>query len=119
MTEERFKKYIFELERGTSCTEFLENYNNVVLSLKKDPKSEKEYKTHKALSNKKRFLIYKLLIEKPMCTCALAKVFQISDGTISHHLKILEEAGLIIGKKESYFTRYFTVEKLIQTITSN
>jgi len=36
---------------------------------------------------------------------------------ITHHLKILEDAGLIIGKKEGYFTRYYTVEELVQKLS--
>lgn len=117
MSEERFKKYIQELERGTTCAEFLQKHENFISDIIKNPEAKKEHKIHKALSKLKRYLMYKLLQEKPMCTCALAKVFQISDGTVTHHLKILEEAGLIMGKKEGYFTRYYPVEKLIQLYT--
>lgn len=117
MSDERFPRFIKEMEPETTCSEFLENNRKFISLLKKSSVTKKEYKIHKALSNFKRYLMYNLISEKPMCTCALAKVFQISDGTVSHHLKILEEAGLIIGRKESYFTRYYTVEKLIQTLT--
>lgn len=117
LTEERFKNYIQEMEKGTTCTEFLEKNKKLILNIKKDSNAMKEYNTHKALSNIKRYIIFKLLKNKPMCTCAIAKVFEVSDGTITHHLKILEEAGLIIGKKEGYFTRYYTVEQLIQKLS--
>ena len=114
MSEERFKKYIQELEPETKCTAFLKKHKEFIVNIKDDPEAKKEYKIHNALSKLKRYLMYKLLQEKPMCTCALARVFQISEGTVTHHLKILEEAGLIMGKKEGYFTRYYTIEKLIQ-----
>ncbi len=117
MSEERFKKYIQELEPGTSCTEFLNKHEDFIANVMNDTLTKKEYKIHKALSKMKRYLMYKLLQDKPMCTCALAKVFQISEGTVTHHLKILEEAGLIMGKKEGYFTRYYSVEKLIQVLS--
>jgi ArsR family transcriptional regulator len=117
MTEERFKNYIQEMEKGTTCTEFLEENKSSILSIKKDPEAMNEYKIHKALSNLKRYIIFRLLKNKPMCTCALANVFELSDGAITHHLKILENAGLIIGKKEGYFTRYYTVQELIQKLS--
>jgi ArsR family transcriptional regulator len=117
MSKERFENYIQEMEKGTNCKEFLEESFKFISNIKKDPEATKEYKIHKALSNIKRFLIFYLLKKKPMCTCALANVFSVSDGTVTHHLKILEDAGLIIGKKEGYFTRYYTVEKLIQYLS--
>lgn len=117
MSEERFKKYIQEIENGTSCGEFLDEYTQLLSELRNDNEFKKELKIHNALSNSKRYFMYKLLREKPMCTCALARLFDLSDGTITHHLKILEGAGLVIGKKEGYFTRYYTIEKIIQTLS--
>jgi len=117
MSEERFKKYIQELEPGTTCSVFLKKQEKFIANVIADSETKKEFKIHKALSKLKRYLMYKLLQEKPMCTCALARVFQISEGTVTHHLKILQEAGLIMGKKEGYFTRYYPVEKLIQLFT--
>ena len=117
MSEERFRKYIQEIEHGTNCTEFLFQYENFISNVRNDPEAKKEYIIHKALSKLKRYLMYKLLQEKPMCTCALAKIFQISEGTVTHHLKILEKAGLIMGKKEGYFTRYYSMDKFIQLLS--
>jgi len=117
MTEERFKNYIRDIEPSTSCTAFLDKYRERVNFLKSDPNALMELKINKALSNSKRYIILKLLEHNPMCTCALARVFDVSDGTITHHLKILEEAGLIIGKKDGYYTRYYTKKNLIETIS--
>jgi len=115
MIEERFIKYINEIENGITSEVFLEENRKIISHFKQDIEAKKQFKIHKALSNLKRFLIYNLLKEKPMCTCALAKVFQTSEGTISHHLKILQDAGKVIGMKESYFTTYYTIENLIQS----
>ena len=117
MTEERFKNYIRDVEPSTSCTAFLDKYRKQVSTLKNDPNALAELKIHKALSNSKRYIILKLLERNPMCTCALARVFEVSDGTITHHLKILEEVGLILGKKEGYYTRYYTKKNLIKTFS--
>ena len=114
---ERFKKYIQEVEETTTCQRFLDENKKFISQTKNNKKFLKEWKIHKALSNLNRFLMYKLLEIKPMCTCALANVFSVSDGTITHHLKILEKAGLIMGKKEGYFTRYYTKKNLIDQLT--
>ncbi|TFG04482.1 MAG: ArsR family transcriptional regulator, partial [Promethearchaeota archaeon] len=81
MSKRRFENYIQEMEKGTSCTEFLEESLKFISNIKNNPEARKEYKIHKALSNEKRFLIYFLLKKKPMCTCALANVLNVSDGT--------------------------------------
>lgn len=114
---ERFEKFIQEVEENTTCEQFLEENKKFVFQIKNNEKTSREWKFHKALSNLKRFTIYKLLEQKPMCTCALAKVFSVSDGTITHHLKILEKTGLIMGKKEGYFTRYYTKTNMIKELT--
>jgi ArsR family transcriptional regulator len=117
MTEDRLKNYIKTLELGTTCEEFLNNNKSILEKIANDPDFIYELKIHHALSNNKRFLMMKILEIKPMCTCALAKLFDTTDGAITHHLKILEEAGLIIGKKQGYYTIYYTKESLIEQIS--
>ena len=117
MSEKRFKNYIQEIEKETTCEEFLKENRDFVMKITQDSEKLQEYKIHKALSNLKRYIINELLQTKPMCTCALANVFQVSDGTITHHLKILESAGLIVGKKEGYFTRYYIIKELIAELS--
>ena len=58
-----------------------------------------------ALSNKKR-LIMNILKGKDRCVCELEAVLDESQPSISHHLKILENAGLIRGWKKGKFTHY-------------
>lgn len=116
MTENRLKTYIKTLAIETSCKEFIDVNTKILNEIKNDTKVINQLKIHRALSNLKRFLIIKILEIKPMCTCALAKLFDATDGAITHHLKILEDAGLIIGKKQGYYTIYYTKESLIEEI---
>lgn len=60
----------------------------------------------KALSDEKRFIIIELLLHKKYCVKALATHLGISESAVSQHLKVLRHAGLVIGKKESYFMHY-------------
>ena len=59
-----------------------------------------------ALANKKRLMIINILKEKDRCVCELEAVLDESQPSISHHLKILEKAGLIRGWKKGKFTHY-------------
>jgi len=117
MTTDSLKHYLESIGFKISSNVFIRKHRVFIEKLKEDPKFDEEYNIHNALSNKKRFLIYKILEQHPMCTCALAKIFDTTDGAITHHLKILEKAGLIIGKKAGYFTSYYTKESLMKHIS--
>ncbi len=69
-----------------------------------------------ALANKKRLMIISILKEKDRCVCELEAVLDESQPSISHHLKILESAGLIKGWKKGKFTHYDIVK---DNMTSN
>ena len=40
------------------------------------------------------------------CVCDLSGVFELSGPTISHHLKVLREAGLIFGERRGTWVYY-------------
>jgi ArsR family transcriptional regulator len=75
-----------------------------------------ELRKHNALGNKIRYSIYKYLEKNELCTCVMSELFDIKEATISHHLKILEKAGLIIGVKKGLYTIYYTKEKMIEEL---
>ncbi|TXT55600.1 MAG: putative Transcriptional repressor SdpR [Promethearchaeota archaeon] len=112
MREDRFKNYIKDIETSISCDQFLEENQKLVEKIQKKEEFKRELLIHKALSKRKRLIILKLLKNRPMCTCALAKVLGTSDGTITHHLNILKDADLIFGYKKGYYTIYQTKENL-------
>ena len=64
-----------------------------------------------ALSNKKRLIILNILKEKDRCVCELEATLDESQPSISHHLKILENAGLIRGWKKGKFTHYDLIKE--------
>jgi len=63
-----------------------------------------------ALANKKRVMILSILKKKDRCVCEIEAVLDESQPAISHHLRILEKAGLIKGWKKGKFTHYDVVE---------
>ncbi|MHA1231080.1 MAG: ArsR/SmtB family transcription factor [Candidatus Helarchaeota archaeon] len=96
--------------------EFLKKYREKIKDISKSQDFIDDLTKFNALSNKIRFLIYKLLLENELCTCALAEIFNVSESTITHHLKILEKAGLIVGIKRGYFTFYSTKSLLADSL---
>ena len=67
-------------------------------------------KVMKALSDPNRVRILKLLQQKTMCVCELQGALQISQPSVSKHLKLLEEAGLVDYKKEGLWVNYYLAD---------
>jgi ArsR family transcriptional regulator len=64
----------------------------------------------KAIADETRMNILKLLLRHNYCVRALANELKLTEATISQHLKVLREAGLLVGEKRGYFMHY-TVER--------
>ncbi len=67
-------------------------------------------KVMKALSDPNRVKIVKLLQQKVMCVCELQAALKISQPSVSKHLKILEEAGLVDYQKDGLWVNYFLAD---------
>jgi ArsR family transcriptional regulator len=67
-------------------------------------------KIMKALSDPNRVKILKILQHKSdMCVCELKSLLHIAQPTVSKHLKILEEAGLVEYRKDGLWVNYSLV----------
>ncbi|KKL96155.1 hypothetical protein LCGC14_1847280 [marine sediment metagenome] len=86
-------KYINDLEKSRDEILSRNNFKEDVIS-------------HKALGQESRFLIYNLIKKKDMCICELSTILDLTQPSISHHVKILEQAGLIKGVKSGKFIHY-------------
>lgn len=60
----------------------------------------------KALSHPTRLLIISLVRMQPRHTEELASILKLSAGTVSHHLSMLSEVGLLDSQKEQYYQNY-------------
>ena len=67
-------------------------------------------KVMKALSDPNRVKIVKLLQIKYMCVCELQGALNLAQPTVSKHLKILEEAGLVDYTKDGLWVNYFLAD---------
>jgi ArsR family transcriptional regulator len=67
----------------------------------------KEYlKVMKALADRNRTKIIKMLSQKEMCVCEMQSVLKMAQPSVSKHLKILEEASLVESRKEGLWVNY-------------
>ena len=62
--------------------------------------------TFKALSDPTRREILQLLKDKPLTAGEIAAQFYTSAATISHHLSILRDAGLVSDEKRGKYISY-------------
>ncbi len=63
-------------------------------------------KVLKAIADATRMDILTLLLKHNYCVRALANELELTEATISQHLKVLREAGLLEGERRGYFMHY-------------
>jgi ArsR family transcriptional regulator len=54
----------------------------------------------KALADDTRQQILEMLLEREMCVGDIVEAFDMSQPTISHHLNVLKQFGLVTSRKE-------------------
>lgn len=63
-------------------------------------------KVFKAFCDENRLQILELLRSGEKCACMLLDDLQITQSTLSHHMKILCDAGIVQGRKEGKWVHY-------------
>lgn len=60
----------------------------------------------RALGDANRLKIVKILSDGEKCACKLLEAFDVTQPTLSHHMKILCECGLVKARKEGKWSHY-------------
>jgi len=60
----------------------------------------------KAMSDETRLKIIDMLSCDELCACDILEEFAITQPTLSYHMKILTESGLVNARKDGAWTRY-------------
>jgi len=68
----------------------------------------------KALADTNRLMIVDMLSCGELCACVILEKFNITQPTLSHHMKNLCDCGLVIGRKEGKWTYYSLNEEVVQ-----
>ena len=74
----------------------------------------------KALADPTRLRILDLLVQQPepICVCDLTPQFPQNQPTISHHLRLLREAGLIETEKRGIWSYYWATKEGQRILTA-
>lgn len=60
----------------------------------------------KALCDENRIRILKLLSAGEICACKLLEEIPVTQPTLSHHMKVLCDSGIVTGRKEGKWMHY-------------
>ena len=60
----------------------------------------------KAFCDENRLQILDLLRENELCAFQLQEALEIGQSTLSHHMKVLCESGIVIARREGKWTYY-------------
>jgi len=69
----------------------------------------------KVLSDETRLKIIDLLKQGTLCACKILKKFNITQPTLSYHIKLLVDSGLVTKQKNGIWNNYtLNVKKLLE-----
>lgn len=68
----------------------------------------------KALADANRLMIVDMLSCGELCGCMILEKFNITQPTLSHHMKILCDCGLVAGRKQGIWTYYSLNEETVR-----
>jgi len=68
--------------------------------------NEKSAKVFKAFCDEKRLAILELLRSGEKCACVLIDQMEIGQSSLSYHMKILCESGIVESRQEGKWTHY-------------
>ncbi len=81
---------------------------------------EDKVKIFKALAHSVRFRIVEKLAEGELCVCHLLEMFEIDISTLSRHLSVLKNAGIVTdekrGKNVFYRLKYPCILKVFDCL---
>ena len=63
-------------------------------------------KIFKALADRNRLRIVKMLQQKDLCVCEITAVLSLATSTVSNHLSILKDAGIIGDRKDGKWVEH-------------
>ena len=73
-------------------------------------------KMMKALGDETRAEIFEMIKGGKLCACKILEKLNITPPTLSHHMKILCDCGLVIAEKDWKWTHYSTDKKALESL---
>lgn len=60
----------------------------------------------KALGDESRIKIFDMLSQGELCACKVLEAFDMTQPTLSYHMKILCDSGLVNGRRDGIWMKY-------------
>lgn len=73
----------------------------------------------KAMADPNRLKIIDLLSCGTLCACDILTHFDFSQPTLSHHMKVLQAAGIVTARKEGRWQHYTLAPTFIEAFQAN
>ena len=73
---------------------------------------------HRALGDETRLRILHLLLGSEVCVCDLEAAMPVKQPTISHHLKLLRDAGMVENERQGNWSYYFVNRDAVESLRS-
>ena len=74
----------------------------------------------KALGDSNRLAMMQMIVEAgELCSCDIERHFDLTQPTISHHLKLLRSAGLIEGERRGTWIYYRPVARGLRLVAKH
>ena len=71
-----------------------------------NPRYMEHSRLFKALSDPNRLMIVDVLSRGELCACVILEKLQITQPTLSHHMKILVDSGIVNARRAGKWTHY-------------
>jgi ArsR family transcriptional regulator len=72
----------------------------------------------KALGDETRVKIFDMLSKGELCACKVLEEFNITQPTLSYHMRILCDCGLVNGRRDGIWMRYTINKEAYERIKS-
>lgn len=77
-----------------------------------------QVKKIKALADETRLRIVEMLTDGELCACKILESFEFTQPTLSYHMKILSDCGLVTGRREGAWMRYALNKNEFESVCS-
>jgi len=74
----------------------------------------------KALGDPVRMQLVDVLLKAAgkVCVCELVPLFELSQPTVSHHLKVLREAGIVDSERRGLWAYYYVIPDSLEDLSA-
>ena len=73
-------------------------------------------KLFRALGEEVRLRLLYLVRDDEVCVCDLVATFQMPQGTLSHHLGVLQQAGLVTSRRQGRWNYYRATSAALEAL---